>query len=212
MLSPQYRQTPTFSIAPTAVSVQQGGSGTTTITAATSGGFDAAVALTATGLPAGVTVSFSPASIAAPGAGSSTMTVAAPLTTATGTYTITVSGAGGGITQTINVYLAVTGASTPSFSPPPNTYIKPQSVTLTDSTPGVTIYYTTNGSTPTTASTPYTGPITLSTTTTINAIAAGGGYGPSTGSQRDLYLHYGAAKFVAGPFDLQRGTIGDADG
>lgn len=58
------------------------------------------------------------------------------------------------------------------MSPKPYTYNTPQSVTLTDSTPGVTIFYTTNGSTPTTSSTPYTGPITVATTTTLQAIAA----------------------------------------
>jgi hypothetical protein len=70
-------------------------------------------------------------------------------------------------------------AATPGFSPLPSTYSRPQSVTLYDASPGVTIYYTTDGSTPTTQSTPYTGPITISTTTTINAIAVGNGCAPS---------------------------------
>jgi hypothetical protein len=106
--------------------------------------------------------------------------VAVASTTPFGTYTFTVSGAGGGIAQTTTVSLAVIGAQPPIFSPLPSAYITPQLVTLTDSSPGVTIYYTTNGSTPTTASTPYTGPIPVSTTTTINAVAAGGGFGLST--------------------------------
>jgi hypothetical protein len=70
-------------------------------------------------------------------------------------------------------------AATPSISPTPANYTTPQSVTLTDSTPGVTVYYTTNGSTPTTSSTPYTGPIPVSSATTINAIAASPLYGTS---------------------------------
>ena len=44
-------------------------------------------------------------------------------------------------------------------------------MTITDATQGVSIYYTTNGSVPTTASTLYTGPIAVSSTTTLNAIA-----------------------------------------
>ena len=90
--------TPTFTISasPGSVSVVQGSNGTSTITTTVSGGFDSAVALTASGQPTGVTVSFSPSSIVAPGSGSSTMTLTVASTTATGTYTITVSGTGGG--------------------------------------------------------------------------------------------------------------------
>lgn len=59
----------------------------------------------------------------------------------------------------------------PVFSPDGGTYSKAQSVTITSATSGATIYYTTDGTTPTTSSTQYTGAITVSSTTTIKAIA-----------------------------------------
>jgi subtilase family serine protease len=59
----------------------------------------------------------------------------------------------------------------PTFSPNGGTFTAPQSVTLSDTLSGATIYYTTDGSTPTTSSSVYTTPITVSTTETINAIA-----------------------------------------
>jgi len=70
-------------------------------------------------------------------------------------------------------------AATPVFLPVSGTYTSAQSVALTDSTPGVTFYYTTNGTTPTASSTVYTGPITVSSTETLQAIATASGYLPS---------------------------------
>jgi len=100
---------PAFTIAasPTSVSVMQGARVTSTITTAVSGGFNAAIALSASGLPTGTTATFSPTSIAAPGSGSSTLTFTVGSTTATGTYSITVTATGGGITHTATVLLAV---------------------------------------------------------------------------------------------------------
>jgi subtilase family serine protease len=106
----------TISAAPTSVSVVEGSSGTSTITTAVSGGFSSAIALSASGQPAGVTVSFNPTSIAAPGSGTSTMTMTVASTTATGTYTITATGTGGGITHTATVSLTVTAAATGTFT------------------------------------------------------------------------------------------------
>jgi hypothetical protein len=64
--------------------------------------------------------------------------------------------------------------ATPTFSVPAGTYTAAQSVTLSDATPGATIYCTTNGNTPTASSQVYTGlAIAVSITTTIKAIALG---------------------------------------
>jgi len=110
--------TPNFTISasPTSVSVAQGSNGTSTITTAVSGGFNSAIALSASGQPTTVTVSFNPTSIAAPGSGTSTMNMAVGSTTATGTYTITVTGTGGGVTHTATVTLTVTVPANANFT------------------------------------------------------------------------------------------------
>jgi LysM repeat protein len=69
--------------------------------------------------------------------------------------------------------------SAPAFSPAPGTYTSPQSVTISDATSGATIYYTTNGTTPTTSSTKYMGAIWQSSTQTLEAIAVETGYASS---------------------------------
>jgi len=73
-------------------------------------------------------------------------------------------------------YTITPPAATPTFSPVPGTYTSSQMVTISDTTPGATIYYTTNGTTPTTSSTKFTGPITVSSTETLEATATASGY------------------------------------
>jgi hypothetical protein len=70
-------------------------------------------------------------------------------------------------------------AATPQFSVPSGTYTSPQTVMITDAIPTATIYYTTNGTVPSTSSAKYTAPITVSATETIIAIAYAAGFGPS---------------------------------
>lgn len=70
-------------------------------------------------------------------------------------------------------------AATPTFSPAAGTYSGAQSLTISDSTAGATIYYTTNGATPTVSSAVYAGPITISTTETIETMATAGGHSTS---------------------------------
>jgi len=109
-------QTPSYSLSasPSSVSVVQGSTGTSTITVAVAGGFDSAVALTASGLPSGVTAAFSPTSVT--GAGSSTLTFTASSTATTGTSTVTVTGTSGSTTETTTISLTVTAAAQPGFS------------------------------------------------------------------------------------------------
>jgi len=62
-------------------------------------------------------------------------------------------------------------AAAPMITPGSQTFNPSVSVTITDSTPGAQIFYTADGSTPTTASAKYVGAINVTTTTRINAIA-----------------------------------------
>jgi N-acetylneuraminic acid mutarotase len=68
---------------------------------------------------------------------------------------------------------AITPATTatPDFSPAAGTYATAQWVTISDTTAGADIYYTTNGTAPTTNSAQYIGPIMVDVTETIQAMA-----------------------------------------
>ncbi len=78
------------------------------------------------------------------------------------------------------LYTITPPAATPTFSVPGGTYTATQSVTLSDTTPGATIYYTTDGTTPTTSSTVYSAAISISSTETLSAFAIATGYSVST--------------------------------
>jgi N-acetylneuraminic acid mutarotase len=100
-----------------------------------------------------------------------------------------------GSTETIRAIAAATGypnsgvvsasyaitliAAYPVFSPNGGVFTSAQKVTMSDPTPGATIYYTTDGSTPTTASTQYSGEITVSATEALRAVAVAPGYSTS---------------------------------
>ena len=94
-------------------------------------------------------------------------------------------------------------ATTPTFSLAPGTYTSTQTVSISDSTPGEAIYYTTNGTTPTSESTPYSGPITVSSSVTIEAIATASGYSSSAVAMANYIITPPAAPPV---FDPVQGT------
>jgi hypothetical protein len=72
----------------------------------------------------------------------------------------------------VDVAFSLGTAATPAFSPASGNYASAQSVTLSTSTSGATIRYTTDGSTPSeTHGTVYSGGITVSSTQTLQAIA-----------------------------------------
>jgi len=157
--------------------------------------------------PTAPTPTFSP--VAGNYSTAQTVTISDSNSSATIYYTVTSGGTGttpttsspvytGAITvssdETLEAMAVVTGysnssvatavytiqAAAPTFSPAAGSYVGTQTVTISDATSGrATIYYTTNGTTPTTSSTRYTGAITVSATETIKAIATASGYSTS---------------------------------
>jgi hypothetical protein len=67
----------------------------------------------------------------------------------------------------------------PAITPASEVITGTTNVTISDTTPGATIYYTTDGSQPTSSSNVYSGPIQVTATTTINAIAIAAPDAPS---------------------------------
>lgn len=105
-------------------------------------------------------------------------------------------------------------AATPTASPAAGTYSSAQSVTLTTSTGGATICYTTDNTTPTasagtcTHGTTYTTAISVSSSLTINAIASESGYTNSSMlSATYTITGTGSPTFSASPTSISEGNI-----
>lgn len=83
----------------------------------------------------------------------------------------------------VSVNVALSGSvtsmpvvATPTFSLDGGSFLSAQTVSISCTTEGATIYYTTNGTDPTTSSTVYSSPLNITTTTTLKAMAAKAGY------------------------------------
>jgi kumamolisin len=93
----------------------------------------------------------------------------------------------------------------PTFAPAAGIYPSAQSVSISDSLSGATIFYTTDGSTPDTSSAIYSSPISVSATETINAIAVKSGYTDSQETSAS-YIISSETQIATPTFSLTPGT------
>ena len=94
------------------------------------------------------------------------------------------SGSSNGLITVSKVEYYIAGATPtcvqPTFSVAAGAYTSAQNVTISTTTNGATIYYTTDGTDPTTSSNVYSSAISVSSTTTIKAMAVKNGYDNSS--------------------------------
>ena len=126
--------------------------------------------------------------------------------------------AGGGSTLTSIVIEYEVIATTPTVATPQisatgvqkatDNFYNSATVTLSSTTDGASIYYTTNGDAPTTASTAYSAPFEITATSTIKAIAVKDGLDNSTVAEKNITISTPATATV--PYtEAFNNTLGD---
>ena len=108
--APTPAPTPTLTLTLSSSSVALARTGaTTTVTTTVGGGLSAATSLSVSGLPSGLTASFTPKSIASPGAGRSVLTLIPNSPLAPGSWNLTISAAAGSSTSSASLAVSLPG-------------------------------------------------------------------------------------------------------
>lgn len=106
------------------------------------------------------------------------------------------------------VYTIGTAVATPEFDPQGGTYTEAQSITITCTTEGAAIHYTTDGTEPTAESSQYAEPINVESTTTVKAKAFKESLTESVTASADYTIGAEPKETVAVPtFDPEGGTF-----
>ena len=194
-----------LSASPTTQTVNSNGNTSYTVTVTPGTSFTGTVSFSASGIPSGAAATFSPTTVNT--SGSTTMTVVTG-SASPGVYPLTIAGTSGVVTETTSVTLALGVVATPVITPVTGTYLNSVLVSITEATGGATIYYTTNGSMPTvTPSEQYTGPVILSASATVNAIAVASGLANSAVATANYTVQTGPSGLVSWwKFDEGNGT------
>jgi len=136
-----------------------------------------------------------------PTAASPVYGAAIPVTSTTTVKAIaTLSGSTNSAVATASYTISTPVVATPTFSPAGGTFSSAQAVTIQDATPGAALYYTTDGTTPTTSSTPYVGAVNVASSTTLKAVAVKSGAANSAVASATYTLS--SAPFVQGVTEM----------
>jgi Legume lectin domain/Chitobiase/beta-hexosaminidase C-terminal domain len=123
-----------------------------------------------------------------------------PISISSNTTVQTIAAGAGYIVSPVTSATFTITPATPAvtFNPPGGIYTSTQTITLSETDPNAVVYYTTNGSTPTTSSTTYVGPLSVGSTATIKAIAVDSNLQPSPVATATYTIQAGAPQINFG--------------